>query len=80
MLGLAVTNVCPCRQKIKKRLTDEELSLPVERPAVQRDLEVHPALGLHPGHDAGGPVLVHHHPLRVLSVKPLGKREKNVVQ
>ena len=49
--------------------TYEEFSLPEKVVVVQGYLEVDPALGLDPGHDAGGDILVDHHPLRVLRVK-----------
>ena len=51
--------------------TYEEHSLPVVRSSGNRNLEVHPSLGLREGrHDAGGPVLVHPPPVRVLGVEP----------
>ena len=56
-------------------LTNVELALPVERSPVQTDFEVDPALSLRPGHDAGGPVVVHDRALAVLGVESVSDKK-----
>ena len=54
-------------------LTNIKFPLPVIRPPIETDLEIHPALGLSEGgHDARGAVLVDHDAVRVLGVKSAG--------